>query len=128
MSRHAERLLDIGRAALAEIVDFPDTHVVWSIRFEAMADWLVDWERKRSAEIADRHAEIAGKMELAAPVGPFILRGRADRIDLRHDGRVEVFDFKTTSPPQAPRVLDGGAPQLGLEAAMVRAGRVRPGV
>jgi len=120
------RLLEIGRKTLAEIADFPDTHAVWQIRFEAMAKWVVDWEAKRSSEIAERRAEIAGKLELAAPAGPFTLRGRADRVDLRHDGRVEVLDFKTGTPPQAPRVLDGGAPQLGLEAAMVREGAFGP--
>jgi ATP-dependent helicase/nuclease subunit B len=116
------RLLEIGRTALAEIADFPDTQAVWEIRFEAMAKWIVDWEARRYAEIDVRHAEIGGKLELAAPAGPFVLRGRADRIDLRHDGRVEVLDFKTGTPPSARQVLLGFAPQLGLEAAMVRGG------
>lgn len=116
------RLLEIGRAALAEIADFPDTHAIWEIRFEAMAKWVIDWEAKRSHEIAARHAEITGRLELAAPAGTFTLRGRADRIDLRHDGRVEVLDFKTGTPPSARQVLLGFAPQLGLEAAMVRQG------
>lgn len=116
------RLLEIGRKTLAQIADFPDTHAVWQIRFEAMAKWIVDWEAKRSPEITERKAEIAGKLELAAPAGTFTLRGRADRIDLRHDGRVEVLDFKTGTPPSARQVLLGFAPQLALEAAMVRGG------
>ncbi len=116
------RLLELGRKALAEIADFPDTHAVWEIRFAAMARWIVEWEAKRSNEIAERKAEIDGRLELAAPAGPFTLRGRADRIDLRRDGRVEVLDFKTGTPPSARQVLLGFAPQLGLEAAMVRCG------
>jgi ATP-dependent helicase/nuclease subunit B len=116
-----ERLLAIGREALAEIADFPDTHALWSIRFARMAEWLVAWEARR-AEIAARHAEIVGEIEIPAPAGSFVLRGRADRIDLRHDGTVEVLDFKTGTPPSARQVLLGLAPQLGLEAAMVRAG------
>jgi ATP-dependent helicase/nuclease subunit B len=51
-----------------------------------------------------------------------MIRGRADRIDLRRDGQVEVLDFKTGTPPSARQVLLGLAPQLGLEAAMVRGG------
>ncbi len=116
------RLRAIGRSVLAEIAEFPDTHAVWWIRFAAMAAWLVDWEAKRAGEIAERRGEIAGRLEIAAPAGAFTLRGRADRIDLRRDGRVEIFDFKTGSPPSARQVLLGFAPQLGLEAAMVRAG------
>ena len=116
------RLIEIGRQALAEIADFPDLHAIWSIRFAAIARWLIAWEAKRSAGIAARHAEISGRIEIDAPAGPFRLRGRADRIDLRTDGAVEVLDFKTGSPPTARQVLVGFAPQLGLEAAMVRHG------
>jgi ATP-dependent helicase/nuclease subunit B len=120
------RLTAIGRATLAEIEAFPDVHAIWSIRFAAIARWLIAWEAGRSSEIAARHAEIDGRLEIAAPAGVFTLRGRADRIDLRHDGRVEVLDFKTGTPPSARRVLVGFAPQLGLEAAMVRAGAFDP--
>ncbi|KAB2859047.1 MAG: double-strand break repair protein AddB, partial [Bauldia sp.] len=110
------------RETLAGIADFPDLHAIWSIRFAAIARWLIAWEAKRSAEIEARHAEIAGHIEIAAPAGPFRLRGRADRIDLRRDGTLEVLDFKTGTPPSAKMVLVGFAPQLGLEAAMVRLG------
>jgi ATP-dependent helicase/nuclease subunit B len=120
------RLLEIGRETLAAIADFPDIHAIWSIRFQAMARWLIAFEAKRSAEIRTRHAEIAGDFVLAAPAGPFSLRGRADRIDLREDGRLEILDFKTGTPPSAKQVLLGLAPQMGLEAAMARAGAFDP--
>jgi ATP-dependent helicase/nuclease subunit B len=116
-----ERLIALGREALAEIEGFPDVHAIWSIRFAAIAKWFVAWEARR-AEIAARQAEIAGNLEIAAPAGPFQLRGRADRIDLRRDGTVEILDFKTGSPPSARQVLVGFAPQLALEAAMSLAG------
>lgn len=117
-----DRLLALGTEALATIADFPDTHALWRFRFEAMARWIVEWESRRDGGIAERFAEIRGKLELPAPAGPFTLRGRADRIDLRRDGRVEILDFKTGTPPSARQVLLGFAPQLALEAAMVRAG------
>ena len=50
------------------------------------------------------------------------MRGRADRIDRRHDGSLDILDFKTGTPPSARQVLVGFAPQLGLEAAMAKAG------
>lgn len=62
-------LLQIGRTVLAGIADFPDTHAIWEVRFEAMAKWLVDWEAKRSAEIDARHAEIDGRMTIDARPG-----------------------------------------------------------
>ncbi|WP_421725161.1 double-strand break repair protein AddB [Bauldia sp.] len=120
------RLNAIGVDVLAEIDAFPDVQAIWSIRFCAIARWLIDWEARREPEIAERHAEISGELEADAPAGPFALRGRADRIDLRGDGRLAVLDYKTGTPPSARRVLVGFAPQLGLEAAMVRAGAFGP--
>ena len=40
-----------------------------------------------------------------APAGPFTLRGRADRIDAPPDGRLDILDFKTGTPPSARQVL-----------------------
>src|SRR5262249_30631865 len=94
----------------------------WSIRFAAIAKWFIAWEARRAPDISARRAEIPGEYELAAPAGPFYLRGRADRIDLRRDGTVEILDFKTGTPPSARQVLVGFAPQLALEAAMTQAG------
>ncbi|HET7714542.1 MAG TPA: double-strand break repair protein AddB [Bauldia sp.] len=115
-------LLALGRAALESVRDFPDIHAIWTNRFGAIAEWLIDWEARRNGSIAERHPEVPGNLALAAPAGTFTLSGRADRIDLRHDGRIEVLDFKTGTPPTAKQVLVGFAPQLGLEAAMARAG------
>ena len=116
------RMREVGAAVLAEIAEFPDVHAIWSHRFTAIARWLVAWEAARSSAVADRHAEIDGELELATPIGPFRLRGRADRIDVRHDGRVDILDYKTGTPPSAKEVLQGFAPQLALEAGMVRRG------
>ncbi len=117
-------LLATGRRVLAEIEGFPDVHAVWSFRFDAIARWIVQWEAARDAAIAERHAEISGHIEIPVglPGGSFRLRGRADRIDRRHDGSIDILDFKTGTPPSARQVLVGFAPQLGLEAAMARDG------
>ncbi len=117
-------LLAVGDRVLKEIEGYPDVHAIWSFRFAAMARWLVQWETARDADIAERRAEISGVLEIpvAPPGGIFRLRGRADRIDRRRDGSVDILDFKTGSPPTAKQVLLGFAPQMGLEAAMVRNG------
>lgn len=116
------QLLDGGKRVLDQIIDFPDIHAVWSHRFRTIAQWFVAWERLRSDGIAQRNAEISGLYEFTAPGGIFRLRGRADRIDLRNDGGIDIFDFKTGAPPSARQVLTGLAPQLALEVAMARSG------
>lgn len=121
-ARALAHLRALGARMLDEVRDFPDIHAIWNNRFAAIAAWFVDWEARRDGEIAERHPEVPGRLAIAAPAGEFALTGRADRIDLRRDGTIEVLDFKTGSPPSAKQVLVGFAPQLGLEAAMVRAG------
>jgi ATP-dependent helicase/nuclease subunit B len=119
-----EALLATGRRVLTKIEAFPDIHAIWSFRFAAIARWIVQWEAARDGAVAERRAEISGAIELpfGAAGGMFRLRGRADRIDRRRDGRLDILDFKTGSPPSARQVLVGFAPQLGLEAAMAKAG------
>ncbi len=117
-----EALLEAGRRVLAEIEGFPDLHAIWSFRFAAIARWMVQWEAARDPTIAERHAEISGHIEVPVGASAFRLRGRADRIDRRHDGSLDILDFKTGAPPSARQVLIGFAPQLGLEAAMAKVG------
>jgi ATP-dependent helicase/nuclease subunit B len=97
-------------------------HAIWRLRFEAIMRWFIGFEAARAHAIAARFAEVSGRMSIDAAGGLFYLRGRADRIDLRRDGSVDIFDFKTGMPPTTPQVLAGFAPQLGLEVAMARAG------
>ncbi len=52
----------------------------------------------------------------------FTLTARADRIESRKDGSYAILDYKTGQPPTSPQVLSGLAPQLTLEAAILRGG------
>ena len=52
----------------------------------------------------------------------FTLSARADRIDLHNDGSAVILDYKTGEAPTLPQAISGLAPQLPLEAAIVRAG------
>jgi ATP-dependent helicase/nuclease subunit B len=113
--------LAIWDKLFAEISAFPEVHVVWTLRSPRLARWLVDWEAGRDPEVETRFTEIAGALEIPTAGGSFKLTGRADRIDLRRDGRVEIYDYKTGNPPTARQVLLF-APQMALEAAMVTAG------
>ncbi|MCC6983058.1 MAG: double-strand break repair protein AddB [Bauldia sp.] len=117
-----QHLAVLARAHFAALEkSSPDFHALWSLRWQEVARWFLDWEAGRAADIASRHAEIPGSLDFAVPGGSFTLRGRADRIDLRHDGGVEIYDYKSGQTP-SPAQVATFAPQLPLEAAMVAAG------
>ncbi|SHF63828.1 ATP-dependent helicase/nuclease subunit B [Kaistia soli DSM 19436] len=111
-------LVEAGREVFRDIRAFPAVHALWWPRFLVIADWYVRWEAART-EIEARHAEIDGRMVVTPD---FMLTGRADRIDRRSDGSYEILDFKTGTPPSPKQLSTGLAPQLALEAAMLRRG------
>jgi ATP-dependent helicase/nuclease subunit B len=92
------RLLAIGREEMAEAESRPGLWAFLSL------------------------TEIAGRLELDAPAGPFILTATADRIDIAADGAIEIIDYKTGILPNDKEVAAGFSPQLPLEAAIARAG------
>jgi ATP-dependent helicase/nuclease subunit B len=48
--------------------------------------------------------------------------GRADRIDIRKDGKADIIDYKTGLSPSAKEARSLLDPQLSLEAAALKAG------
>ena len=94
--------------------------IIWQTEFERIAGPLIKWERDRAADIATRHTEIRAAYDIEAC--GVLLTGIADRIDIRHDGTVDIIDFKTGASPSrkvAWTLLD---PQLPLEGAALMAG------
>ena len=116
-----ERLVAIGREVFAPLMDRPAVATFWWRRFERIAAWFVERERERRDGIAAVAAEVEGTL---ADVGgrPFTLTARADRLERLADGSVAVIDYKTGTVPSNKDVLSGKAPQLPLEAAMIREG------
>ena len=69
------------------------------------------------------HAEVRGAHRRFRPAtASFRLSARADRIEQHADGRYAILDYKTGTPPTEKQVRIGMAPQLTLEAAMLRGG------
>ncbi|MCI5077571.1 double-strand break repair protein AddB [Oricola sp.] len=99
----------------------PDIRATWWPRVEAAAAEIKAWEADRAAGVAERHAEIVAA---PTPVGQsgVVLTGRADRMDRRSDGSVDIIDFKTGTPPSARMVKALLAPQLPLEGALLLEG------
>jgi len=115
-------LIAMGEPRFAALEDFPEARAFWWPRFKRIAHWLARWEVQRRASIAALTAETGGKIEIALRGGEFKLRGVADRIEVCRDGRYAILDYKTGAARTEKQVRTGLAPQLTLEAAMLRNG------
>lgn len=122
----AERLIDIAERRLSAYEVFPEVVALWRPRLESLARWWLSADAARTPLVAERRAEVRGKWVLPIDGLDFTLSGRADRIDLFHDGSIAVLDYKTGRPPSEKEVQSLIAPQLALEAAMARAGAFGP--
>jgi ATP-dependent helicase/nuclease subunit B len=111
-------------AALAEAGMRPALAAWWRPRLHRIAAWVAEAERDRRSRgpLAHIATEVDGNWVFDAPAGPFTLRGRADRIERRHDASIAILDYKTGTPPTSADVRSGRAPQLPLEAEMVAQG------
>jgi ATP-dependent helicase/nuclease subunit B len=120
------QLLTMGRAVFGTAMARPGVAAFWWPRFERIARWFVAEELARRQEIDGTLTEIEGRLQLAGPAGPFMLRGRADRIDRRRGG-IAVIDYKTGGIPAKDDVALGVSPQLPL-LALIAAGDGFPGL
>jgi ATP-dependent helicase/nuclease subunit B len=118
------RVLDLARTLFDEEELPPDIRAIWWPRVEAAVESIAEWEAARANRIDRRFAEIT-----ATPTGidmtGVTLRGRADRMDVRLDGSVDIIDFKTGAPPSGKTVRALLAPQLPLEGALLSRGAFR---
>jgi ATP-dependent helicase/nuclease subunit B len=116
----AHEIIERGRPHFAALEDFPEARAFWWPRFLRIARWFAEWERQRRPGITALAAEIRGEIPLAN--GLFTLRGIADRIERHADGRYVILDYKTGAARTEKQVRTGLAPQLTLEAAILRRG------
>jgi len=116
------RLLQASEEAFAAAGASAAVLALWRPRFARAARWFLSYQSKRREEIARSIAEVTGKIELPGPAGPFVLKGRADRIDFFADGSAAIIDYKTGSVPSDKQINALLAPQLPLEAAILMAG------
>ncbi len=118
-------LLEIAESVLGRWAGDERVAAFWVPRFERFADWFAATEAERRANVQHSLAEVEGHLTIDAPLGPFKLNARADRIDELADGLV-ITDYKTMSASAlaglARRALSGEAPQLLLEALIAQAG------
>ncbi|HXW24392.1 MAG TPA: double-strand break repair protein AddB [Xanthobacteraceae bacterium] len=115
-------LIGFGRARFEPLADFPEARAFWWPRFLRIARWFAGWDAERRTALAHTHAEIPGWIDIPLGAGRFRLIARADRIEQRLDGRYVIVDYKTGQARTEKQVRTGLAPQLTLEAAILRQG------
>jgi ATP-dependent helicase/nuclease subunit B len=115
-------LTALGEKHFRPLKDYEEARAFWWTRFLRIAGWFGSWERERRAAAKKIFAEISGKHTIPLGKADFVLTARADRIEQRADGTYAILDYKTGQPPTEPQVRSGLAPQLTLEAAILRNG------
>jgi ATP-dependent helicase/nuclease subunit B len=115
-------LIGIGRKHFRPMADFPEATAFWWPRFQRIARWFAGWERTRRLDVTTLAAETSGKIDIGLGERTLTLRTRADRIEQRADGSYAILDYKTGQVPTEKQVRVGIAPQLTLEAAILRQG------
>lgn len=117
-----EKLVEIGEQLMQEISHHPQIGAFWRPRFNRFAAWFAATETERRKACKAIYSEKDGRLTLEADNAPFTLTGRADRIDHYQDGSFAVYDYKTGTVPTKGEVKSLVAPQLPLEAAMLKQG------
>ena len=97
-----------------------DVRAFWWPRFLDIAHKFVEWEIGRTDSIAKTHVELSAAAEVGA--SGFVIRGKADRIDLLAEGGHSIIDYKTGLNPSIKQANSLLAPQLPLEGAMALRG------
>jgi ATP-dependent helicase/nuclease subunit B len=116
-------MLSIGGRHFAGVLSRPGAWAFWWPRFERIADWLITEEAPQRATTIESFAELEGSLILRDfSGGSFELIAKADRIDRLRSGAFLLIDYKTGALPKKAAIRDGFAPQLPLEAAILRDG------
>ena len=117
-----ELLRRFGEEAFDELTGQPLARLFWTKRFERAAAQVYDIEKSRRHDIQRILVEAKGRTVFECPAGPFTLIGRADRIEIRRNGRPVIVDYKSGAAPSGARVAFGATRQLPLEAMIAEAG------
>ncbi|HUE45916.1 MAG TPA: double-strand break repair protein AddB [Aestuariivirgaceae bacterium] len=115
-------LLEEARAVIDEMAVDEATAALWWPQMERMARWFIDRERQWRETSRARHVELDGQIEFPVGGKPFVLTGRADRIDELGGGKLRIIDYKTGQIPSFSDTAKAYSPQLLIEAYMAAEG------
>ncbi len=118
-----EALFLIASGRFAPLLGDPGFRGLNWPNIEKSLDFVLDFERAARADVDRIWVERQGQVPLCLENGQrFRLSARADRIDVLRSGGAIVIDYKSGTPPGAEEVKVGFAPQLTLEAAILKRG------
>ena len=115
-------MIALGDREFKALADYPEAKAFWWPRFLRIAQWFAGFERTRREGIAKLFVEVGGRFDIPLGANKFTLTARADRIERLKDGSYAILDYKTGQAPSEKQVRTGLAPQLTLEAAILRGG------
>jgi ATP-dependent helicase/nuclease subunit B len=117
------RLLAIAERAFEPLnVDAAFRALRWPRILEGLEAFL-EFDAEHRALATNIWVELEGRLDIPLSDGSrFTLTARADRIERLREGGAALVDYKTGAPPGVAEVRVGFAPQLTLEAAMLRRG------
>lgn len=114
------RLLTIADDAFKPLEDRADVGFFWWPRFQKIARWF--YETYHETAPARSVCEVSGSLTFDTSNGPFTLTAKADRVDVLADGALRLIDYKTGSPPSTQDIVQGFAPQMPLQMAILTHG------
>ncbi len=118
-----DTLRRLARVRFAEMMRGPAFAGLNWPNIEKAIDFVIRFETECRPDIAAIVVESRGELVFPLRDGePFKLTARADRIDLLRSGEAHLIDYKSGTPPGADEVKIGLAPQLTLEAEILRRG------
>ncbi len=113
----------LARDAFAEALRDPQFRAFQWPRILGWVRAFLAWDAEQRRDPARVFVEESGSLPIPLHDGSiFTLTATADRIEVDAAGRATIVDFKTGASPSIREVKVGFAPQLTLEAEMVRAG------
>ncbi|MDH3581471.1 MAG: double-strand break repair protein AddB, partial [Hyphomicrobiales bacterium] len=94
----AGELMRDARALFEQFGDYARVETFWRGQLDVFARWFAATEPARRDGVTRVSAEVRGALDIE---GSFTLSARADRIDMRADGTLAIYDYKTGGPPTA---------------------------
>jgi ATP-dependent helicase/nuclease subunit B len=113
-------LIALAEKQFADLGGSARVAAFWRPNFQRFARWFAATEPGRRAGIVRIMGEVEGKLDIGT--GGFEVTARADRIDIKEDGTVVIYDYKSGKTPSQSAVDELYAPQLPLEGVIAEGG------
>ncbi|MBH69154.1 MAG: double-strand break repair protein AddB [Rhodospirillaceae bacterium] len=115
-------LMEKGKQAFNAAWDNPAVWAFWWPRFSKIAEWFVEEELKNLNKNAMAYTETKGAVVLDGGGRSVKIVAVADRINRTRDNEWIIIDYKTGKLPSIEDILLGSAPQLAIEALILKKG------